>query len=436
MPNTLIIEIGIAVLLVALVGLLANRLKFSVIPFFIVIGMILGNESHPAFLDDLLVKINNPGLTETVNSAWKFFTFKESKPFIDFMGRLGVLFLLFYLGLEFSVGRLIKSGKSIVAGGTIYVLLNFFSGLLVGYMMHLPFKEMMVLCGIMTSSSTAIVAKVLTDLKRTANPETEVIMGMIMFDDLFIAMHISFLSGLILTGSSSFLAVAGTSLLALGFILSFLVLGRKLVPWIDKLLQEKSSELFILVIFSLLFCIAGFSETIHVAEAIGALMAGLVFADSKYIKKIEGMVLPFKDFFGAMFFFSFGLSIDMYSLGGAVGWASFAAGITIICNVASGYFASRFSNLKAKNSVDIGFTLSARGEFSIIMANIGKAGKLLPVIQSFVVVYVLILSIVSPLLTKESRNIWNKLAGQPQTPKKPRKKLSDLEAPLSEPNPN
>ena len=432
MPNTIIIEIGIAVLLVALVGLLANRLRFSVIPFFIVIGMVLGNESYPGFVADGLASIGNEGFTQAVNSVWKFFTFTESRPFIDFMGRLGVLFLLFYLGLEFSVGRLIKSGKSIVAGGSFYVALNFVSGLLVGWMMDLPFKETMVLCGIMTSSSTAIVAKVLTDLKRTANPETEVIMGMIMFDDLFIAMHISFLSGLILTGSSSFWAVAGTSLLALGFILTFLILGRKLIPFIDKILQEKSSELFILIIFSLLFTIAGFSETIHVAEAIGALMAGLVFADSKYLKKIEGMVLPFKDFFGAMFFFSFGLSIDMYSLGGAVGWAAFAALITIIGNVASGYFATRFSNLKPKNSVDIGFTLSARGEFSIIMANIGKAGKLLPVIQSFVVVYVLILSIVSPLLTKESRNIWNKLSGQKEAPKRAKKKLSDLEAAVQE----
>lgn len=433
MPNTIIIEIGIAVLLVALVGLLANRLRFSVIPFFIVIGMVLGNESYPGFVADGLASIGNESLTNVVNSIWKFFTFTESKPFIDFMGRLGVLFLLFYLGLEFSVGRLIKSGKSIVAGGSFYVALNFVSGLLVGWMMNLPFKEMMVLCGIMTSSSTAIVAKVLTDLKRTANPETEVIMGMIMFDDLFIAMHISFLSGLILTGSSSFWAVAGTSLLALGFILTFLILGRKLIPFIDRLLQEKSSELFILIIFSLLFTIAGFSETIHVAEAIGALMAGLVFADSKYLKKIEGMVLPFKDFFGAMFFFSFGLSIDMYSLGGAVGWAAFAALITIIGNVASGYFATKFSNLQPKNSVDIGFTLSARGEFSIIMANIGKAGQLLPVIQSFVVVYVLILSVVSPLLTKESRNIWNKLSGQKEAPKKAKKKLSDLEPTIQEP---
>src|SRR5690606_11392289 len=129
--------------------------------------------------------------------------------------------------------------------------------------------------------------------------------------------------------------------------------------------------------------------------------------DSQYIKRIEQMVSPYKDYFGAMFFFSFGLSIDPFSLSGAVMWAAIAALITIIGNIASGYFASRFASLKRKTSFDIGFTLSARGEFSIIMANIGKAGGLNPIIQSFVVVYVLILAIVAPILTKESRNIWH-----------------------------
>ncbi len=102
LSHTLILEIGIAVGLVAIVGLIANKLKFSVIPFFIIIGMVLGQHAPQVGLVDL--------------------TFTESKPFIDFMGRLGVLFLLFYLGLEFSVNRLIKSGKAIVTGGTIYVL--------------------------------------------------------------------------------------------------------------------------------------------------------------------------------------------------------------------------------------------------------------------------------------------------------------------------
>ncbi len=407
--ETLVFEIGIAVGLVALVGLIAGKLRFSVIPFFILIGMALGQHAPTLGIVDL--------------------QFSESKPFIDFMGRLGVLFLLFYLGLEFSVGRLIKSGRSIVTGGSVYVLLNFSSGLLIGFLMDLPFAEMMVLCGIMTSSSTAIVAKVLTDLKRTANPETEVIMGMIMFDDLFIAMHISFLSGLVLTGGGSFWTVAGTSLLALGFILLFLILGRRLIPFIDRLLSVKSSEIFILVIFALLFLVAGFSETLHVAEAIGALMAGLVLADSKYIKRIEQMVQPYKDYFGAMFFFSFGLSIDPLSLGGAIGWGAIAALVTILGNLTAGYFAAKFSGMKRKTSFDIGFTLSARGEFSIIMANMGKAGGLNPIIQSFVVVYVLILAIFAPLLTKDSRRIYEFIfdrKSKATLPEKP-KTLEELE---------
>jgi len=407
--NTLILEIGIAVCLVASVGLISNKLRVSVIPFFILIGMILGEHAPDLGVVDL--------------------QFKESRPYLDFMGRLGVLFLLFYLGLEFSVGRLVKSGKSIVTGGTIYVAINFTTGLLMGWMMGMPFGETMVLCGIMTSSSTVIVAKVLTDLQRTANPETEIILGMIMFDDLFIAMHISFLSGLVLSGGGSAWSVVGTCLLALGFILLFLILGRKMVPAIDKVLQVKSSEIFILTIFGLLFITAGFSETIHVAEAIGALMAGLVLADSQYIKRIEQMVLPYKDFFGAMFFFSFGLSIDPMMLGGAVMWASIAAGLTILANLASGYFATRISKMKDQAAFDIGFTLSARGEFSIIMANIGKAGGLNPIIQSFVVVYVLILSIIAPLLTKESRNLWKRSFGRNEQAKvkAPSKTLGDLE---------
>lgn len=396
--NTLILEVGVAVGIVAVAGLISNRLRFSVIPFFIVVGMLLGQHAPTIGPIDL--------------------SFTLSMPYLDFMGRLGVLFLLFYLGLEFSVGRLIKSGKAIVTGGSIYVLLNFCSGLVMGWLMNLSFKETMVVCGVMTSSSTAIVAKVLTDLRRTANPETEVIMGMIMFDDLFIAMHISFLSGLLLTGGTSVWKVAGTCALALGFILIFLIGGRKVVPSIDRLLNEKSSEIFILVIFGLLFLVAGFSEKIHVAEAIGALMAGLVLADSRYIKRIEHMVLPYKDFFGAMFFFYFGLSIDPWQLTGAIHWGIIAAILTITVNVASGYFASIFSKMPRRASFDIGFTLAARGEFSIIMVNIALAasvmhpGMISPIIQSFVVVYVLILSIVAPLLTKDSRKIWNLTFGR------------------------
>ncbi|GAA3408782.1 cation:proton antiporter [Paenibacillus hodogayensis] len=385
----LVLEIGLAVVLIAVAGLLSTKLKFSVIPFYILIGMAVGPHAP----------------------KWGVFDFRfiESAPLIEFMGRLGVLFLLFYLGLEFSVGRLIKSGKSIVVGGTIYIAINFTLGLLFGLASGLPFKEMLVVAGITTISSSAIVAKVLVDLKRTANPETEMILGIIMFEDVFLAVYISILSGLVLSGSSSFVGVAISALVALVFMLGVLIIGRKAVPLLNKALNIRSNELFLLVVFGALMVVAGFSETIHVAEAIGALLVGLVLAETEHMKRIEHMILPFRDFFGAMFFFSFGLTIDPTTLGGAV-WLSLGAVVlTLIGNFVAGMLAGRSAGLSPKASVNIGLTIVSRGEFSIVMANLGKAGGLLAILQPFAALYVLILAILGPLLTKESKHIYNLL---------------------------
>jgi CPA2 family monovalent cation:H+ antiporter-2 len=388
--DMLIFEVGIAVALITLTGLISARLRFSVIPFYILIGMAVGPHAPQIGIVDL--------------------RFIESSSFIEFMGRLGILFLLFYLGLEFSVSRLLKSGKAILTGGMFYVGLNFASGLLLGWFMELPLKETLVVCGIMTSSSTAIVAKVLVDLKRTANPETEIIMGMIMFDDLFIAIHISILTGLVLSGATSFLSVFLVSLSALLFIVLFLIIGRKCIKYIDKALNIKSSELFLLTVMTLLFLVAGFSETLHVAEAIGALMMGLVLGESRHASRIEHQIMPFKDFFGAIFFFSFGLTIEPSTLGGAVGMTVIAVVLTIASNYGAGMIAGRLSGMSPRASLNVGFTLVSRGEFSIIMANIGKAGGLMASIQSFAVLYVLILAVLGPILTKESPWIYGQYA--------------------------
>lgn len=387
MMGNLIFEIGLAVALIATVGLISKKLRFSVIPFYILIGMAVGPHAPHFGIFDL--------------------RFIESSTFIEFMGRLGMLFLLFSLGMEFSVSRFVKSGKSILTGGLCYIAINFFTGLMIGWIGGLPINETLVICGIMTSSSTAIVAKVLMDLKRTANRETEIIMGMIMFDDLFIAIHISILSGLLLSGSKSVWGIIFTAATALFFILFMLFVGKRLIKYLDKLLNIQSTELFLLIVMALLFLFAGFSESLHVAESIGALLVGLVFAESVHAKRIEQNILPFKDFFGAVFFFSFGLTIDPMSLGGAVWLAVVAALLTVVGNIVSGLIAGHIAGITGSARANIGLTLASRGEFSIIMANIGKAGGLMPVIQSFAVLYVLILAIAGPVMSKQSVQIYN-----------------------------
>jgi CPA2 family monovalent cation:H+ antiporter-2 len=386
MSDHLVFEVGLALGLAALAAIISARLKFSNAPFLILMGMLVGPHAPHFDMVDL--------------------RFIESKELIDFMGRIGVLFLLFYLGLEFSISRLIKSGKSIAVGGSIYIAINFALGLIFAWGAGLPVKEILVVAGITTISSSAIVAKVLFDLKRTVNPETELILGIIMFEDVFLAFYLSLVSGIVLSGATSIWGIASSAGLALGFILGFIVVGRLATPLLNKALRISSNEVFILVLFACLFLLAGLGERIHVAEAIGALLLGLILAETEHGQRIEHMVVPFRDFFGALFFFGFGLTIDPFGLGGAVWMALAAVGVTLIGNIAAGVIAGRLAKLSPQASVNIGFTIVSRGEFSIIMANLAKAGNLLDIIQPFSALYVLILAVLGPVLTKESERIY------------------------------
>lgn len=398
----LVFEVGTALVLVAIASVIANKIKFSIIPFLIILGMLVGPHAPQAGIIDL--------------------TFIESREVIEFFGRMGVLFLLFYLGLEFSVGKLVKSGRSIAAGGTIYILINFSLGLIYGFITGFSFLEVLVLAGVITISSSAIVAKVLVDLKRTANPETELILGIIMFEDIFLAVYLSVVSGLVLGDATSVGGALLSIVIAFGYMLLFFIAARKLPPLLNKLLDIRSNEVFIIVIFAALFFIAGFSETIHVAEAIGALLLGLVFSETAHSDRIEHLVVPFRDFFGAMFFFSFGLSIDPFSLGEAVWLALGAVLLTIAGNFIAGMIAGRRAGLSHKASSNIGLTIVSRGEFSIIVANLGIAGGLSASLKPFAALYVLILAILGPLLTKESKRIYLLLNSVFKW-KKPEKKL-------------
>ena len=383
----IVLEVGLALALIAIAALISSRLRFSVVPLLILAGMVVGPHAPRIGPFD--------------------FGFISSAPLIEFMGRVGVLFLLFYLGLEFSVSRLIKSGRAIVVGGSIYIAINFAAGMIYAASLGWPIKEVLVATGITTISSSAIVAKVLFDLRRTANPETELILGIIMFEDIFLAVYLSLVSGIVLSGATSLFEIVKFAGLALSFILGMIVLGRVATPLLNRLFRISSNEVFLLVLFACLFLLAGLGETIHVAEAIGALLLGLVLAETEHGERIEHLIVPFRDFFGALFFFGFGLTIDPFALGGAVWPVLGAVVVTLVGNIVAGMLAGKSSGLEAGPSFNVGLTIVSRGEFSIIMANLAKTGGLLPVIQPFAALYVLILAVLGPLLTKESERIYD-----------------------------
>lgn len=382
-----VLEVGLALMLIAFAVWLAAKLRLSNVPFLILMGMAVGPHA-PQF-----------GVFD--------FRFIETAPLIEFMGRVGILFLLFYLGLESNVSRLIQAGKSILVGGTIYVFINLSLGFLYAYLTGFSAKETLVIAGITTISSSAIVAKILFDYRRTANPETELILGVTMYEDVFLAVYLSLLSGIVLSGATSLRGVLSSAGLALGFIVGLLVIGRWATPLLNRLLRTQSNEVFIMAVFASLFLFAGLGETIHVAEAIGALLLGLILGETEHSDRLEKLVVPFRDFFGAIFFFGFGLTVDPFALGGAV-WLSLGAAVLSLAGViVAGQLAGRVAGHSGARSFNVGLTLLGRGEFSIIVAKLAQAGGLLAIIQPFAALYVLLLATFAPLLAKESERVYD-----------------------------
>lgn len=386
----LVLEFGLALALIGIAVSLAAKLRLSNVPFLILIGMAVGPHAPQIGVLD--------------------FRFISSAPLIEFMGRVGVLFLLFYLGLESNVSRLIQAGRSIFIGGSIYIVLNFVVGIAYGYLTGFSPKEMLIVTGITTISSSAIVAKILFDYRRTANPETELILGITMYEDVFLAVYLSLLSGIVLSGATSFAGILSSAGLALAFIVGLIVVGRWITPLLNRLLRISSNEVFVIVVFAALFVFAGLGETIHVAEAIGALLLGLILGETEHSGRLERLVVPFRDFFGAIFFFGFGLTVDPFGLGGAVALSIGAAVLSLAGVIVAGQLAGRVAGHPAATSLNVGLTLLGRGEFSIIVAKLAQAGGLLPLIQPFAALYVLILATLAPLLAKESERIYTFVA--------------------------
>lgn len=381
--------------------LVARKFRSSAIPLLLLLGILCGPHApHGTWFDLRLVE-------PTESTA--------------LLGRLGVLLLLFYLGLEFSASRVVQGGVTLVKGGTIYVGLNFLRGIALGWLFFHSWPETLVVAGITTVSSSAIVTKLLVDLKRTANPETELILGILVFEDAFIAVYLSILSGYFLAGQTSLLTGLLGGLITVTFISGLLLLGRRMGPHLDRWLNIRSGEPFIVVSFTLLLVMAYLAEKIHVAEAVGALLMGLVLAETSHGRRLIQLVTPMRDLFGAVFFFTFGMGIDYRAFAPAVWLALVGVVATVVGNLVAGWITAWACGYRGRAAVNVACTIMARGEFAVIVAGLAAGAGTAGVLQPFAALYILLLALISPGLAKRSRWIYETLV-KPWETRRSRKK--------------
>lgn len=385
LATDVILNTGLAFTFIFIASWLAHSLNYSSIPFLILAGMLVG--VHGPYLGP----VNFAIISDT-----------ES---IELLSRLGVLLMLFYLGLEFSTGKIVEAGKNLFKGGITYVALNFARGLGLGWLFFNSWSEAMVIAGITGVSSSAIITRLLVDLKRVANPETELILGIMVFEDIFIAMYLSVLSGLLLTGDCSLSKILLNIFVVLAFITTIIAFGHKFGAILDHKLIFKSTETFVLAIFTLLLFIGILAEKLHIAEAIGALLLGLVLAETTHNNRIIQIITPMRDLFGAVFFFSFGMAINYRVFGDVIGISAAAVAVTVVGNIIAGLIASWLSGYKKRRATNVAFTIMARGEFSIIVASFAASAGLSDKLPAFAALYVLVLAFISPFLAKKTRFI-------------------------------
>ena len=157
------------------------------------------------------------------------------------------------------------------------------------------------------------------------------------------------------------------------FIAASLAASRFLARQIDRLLDRLPREFFLLGVFALVVGLAAAAHSIGLSEAIGALMAGVILSETDARAEIEERFLSFRDLFAALFFFAFGLTIDIETFG-SVGWlVTGAVLLTIVGKVGAGYAAGRVGGFSPRQSLNAGAALVAHGEFTIILAQIGAA---------------------------------------------------------------
>jgi CPA2 family monovalent cation:H+ antiporter-2 len=373
-----LLALGGAFLAAGVVARLGRRIGLPTIPLFMLAGIVFGPHT--------------PGVA-----------FVENPRDLALLASLGLVLLLFYLGLEFTVDDLIGGGRRLAAAGGIYLALNIGGGFAFGFALGWGVREALVIAGVVGISSSAIVTKLLVELHRLANPETRLILGIVVVEDLFVALYLAILQP-VLSGTQGFAA----TLTSFGKAFAFLIVLGVIARWgsgvVGRLISSDDDELFTVCFLGLAVLAAGLAEELGVSEAIGAFMIGVVLAASPSADRIKRLVLPLRDAFAAVFFFAFGLSINVSDVASAAGPIGAAVVLTSLLNAAAGLAAARLYRLGAEPATNVGVTILARGEFSLVLAAVATGAGLDGRLSPFVAGYVLVLAIAGPLLA--SRTPW------------------------------
>lgn len=368
MRGQFLLELGGLLAALTVLARVAGRFSFSPIPLYLGLGLLVGE--HALLPLDL------------------------SREFIDVGAELGAILLLFLLGVEYSVDELTAGARRAYVPGAVDLVLNFAPGFVVGLLLGWSGAASFLLGGVTYISSSGIAAKLMRDLGWLGNRETPAVLSILVIEDLVMAVYLAIAAAVVFGGG-----VGGTAWSIVGavaVVAMVLVAASRFGDHFSRIVFARSDESVLLGLLGIVLIVAGVAEQVRVSAPVGAFLIGL--AVSGEASHRAGRILgPLRDLFGAAFFVFFGLQIDPAAILPVLVPALLVVVMATVTKLVTGWMAARRFGAGAGGRRRAAALLVARGEFSIIIANIGVEGGLEPQLAPLATAVVVGLAVLGPI---------------------------------------
>ena len=327
------------------------------------------------------------------------------------LAEFGVVFLMFSIGLEFSLARLRSMQRLVFGLGTAQVAATMLLVMLTSIFFGLDWRAGLALGGVLAMSSTAIVSKMLVERAELNTPHGQKIMGVLLFQDLAVVPLIIIIPALN-SGTEHIYATLGIALFKAALVLSALLLfGQRLLrPWFHLVAMQKSSELFMLNVLLFTLGLAYLTELAGLSLALGAFVAGMLISETEYRIQVEEDIKPFRDVLLGLFFVTIGMLLDLHSVIAGFGWVLLVLLILLPFKAAVVALLARWLAGDWGAAIRSGIGLAQAGEFGFVLLTLaGQVNLLPPDVTQNVLAAMLVSMLAAPFLIQHAEVIVRNL---------------------------
>ena len=402
--ETFVTDLAIIMILAAIVTLAFFKIRQPLIIGYLFAGMLIGPLSP--LWTSILPQNGSSGPAAGIGIL-------SDISALNLFADIGVILLLFVIGIEFPFAKIRSIGRVAIGAGTLGLFVTLGVVFLAASALGLNFMDSLFIAAALSISSTAIIIKILQDSGKIKKESSILVLGVLIVEDVIAVILIASLESVALAGTVSVEAVVLVAVVAGGLIVGTFTIGRRVIPpLIDKVASAQNREILLLSVLGVCFGYALLANVVGLSVAIGAFLAGVLVAESKSSEVSKILSSPIKDMFVAIFFVSVGALMDVTQLEDYIFIAIALIAVTIAMKFGGNLLGTTAFRMGKSKSLRSAFALSApRGEFSIVIVKVGvDMGVVSAFLFPLIGLITIITAFISPFLIRLGDRIIPKLS--------------------------